>query len=116
LLQLYDAGLTKTVKHGIKLLGGQSGFSIPSGFAPLDIEVSRASAKAIELIESVPGGKVTAAHYNRLALRVLLKPQKFEDRYVPKRADPRGKKKSFYTSYEKRGELSIEKQMEKMGL
>lgn len=38
---------------------------------PLHLEVSRASAGAIEAIESV-GGTVTCTHFNRLALRALV--------------------------------------------
>lgn len=38
---------------------------------PIHLEVSRASAGAIEAIES-QGGTVTCAHFNRLALRALV--------------------------------------------
>ena len=42
----------------------------------VNLEVSRVSAKAKELIEAA-GGTVTRVHYNRLGLRALLKPHKF---------------------------------------
>ena len=102
--EMADAGVTKGIKDGVKLLGGR----MPEGVAPLKIEVSRASKSAIELVESV-GGSVTTCYYNRLGLRVLLKPEKFEGRYVPRRAGPRGKAKGYYTSDENRGYLSVEK-------
>jgi len=43
-------------------------------------EVSRASRSAIMAIEAA-GGTVTCAHYNKLAVRALLKPEKFPVRY-----------------------------------
>ena len=45
------------------------------------------------------------SHYNRLALRLLLKPQKFVAPY-PRRARPSPKLMSYYTSDEHRGYLS----------
>ena len=64
---------------GVKLLGeGEITSSV-------HIEVSRASASAIKAVEDA-GGTVTCAHYNRLALRALLKPHKFEQ--MPRRARP----------------------------
>ena len=39
--------------------------------------MSRASQEAIETVERL-GGKVVCAYYNKLGLRVLLKPEKFE--------------------------------------
>ena len=39
---------------------------------PIHLEVSRASAGAIEAIEA-QGGTVTCAHFNRLALRALVR-------------------------------------------
>ena len=53
---------------------------------PLDIEVTRASKSAIEAIEKA-GGTVTCVHHNRLGLRALLAPEKFEGR-LPKMAKP----------------------------
>ena len=48
--------------------------------SPIHLEVSRASARAIAAIEAA-GGTVTCAHYNRLALRALLRPEKFAARF-----------------------------------
>jgi len=127
---LVDAGITKasSVKHGIKLLGkGQ--YRLRS---PIKIEVSRASDKAIAAIERA-GGEITTVHYNRLALRALLKPEKFaggadgadsEDEggssndsskpVVPRQAKPPPKLMPYYTSYDKRGYLSPEVQLKKI--
>ena len=82
---------------GVKLLGeGEITSSI-------HIEVSRASASAIKAVEDA-GGTVTCAHYNRLALRALLKPHKFEQ--MPRRARPPPRLMRYYVSDEKRGEYS----------
>ena len=130
---LVDAGITKasSVKHGVKLLGkGQ--YRLRS---PIKIEVSRASDKAIAAIERA-GGEITTVHYNRLALRALLKPEKFaagsglgsvandEDNdnessdsnkpLVPRQAKPPPKLMPYYTNYKKRGYLSPEIQLKKI--
>lgn len=112
---LVEAGITKnsSIKHGIKLLAkGRERLR-----TPFKIEISRASAGAIEAIESV-GGEITTVHYNKLALRALLKPEKFE--IIPKRARPPPKLMEYYTDYDKRGYLSAEKQLsvvqERLGL
>jgi len=106
---LVDAGVTKcsSVKHGVKLLAkGKERLR-----TPIKIEISRASEGAIEAIENV-GGEITTVHYNRLALRALLKPEKFE--IIPKRARPPPKLMQYYTDYEKRGFLSPEVQLKKL--
>ena len=55
----------------------------------LDIEVSRCSEKAKQLVEN-NGGRVTKVHYNRLGLRALLKPHKFPQGLPkPARTPPR---------------------------
>ena len=123
---LVDAGITNStsVKHGIKLLGkGRHRLR-----TPIRLEVSRASAKAVDAIERV-GGSVTTVHYNRLALRALLKPEKFDDndddeeedgdgggrrKIVPRRARPPPKLMPYYTSYDKRGYLAPEVQLKKI--
>ena len=71
-------------------------------FVSIRIEISRASRTAIEAIEAA-GGSVTTVHYNRLALRALLKPDKFAA--LPRRAKPPPKLMTYYTSYDKRGFL-----------
>lgn len=63
--------------------------------AKVDIEVSRASEKAIEAVEQ-QGGRIITAHYNRLGLKLLLKPWKFEDRLQPRRALPNKKLMAYY--------------------
>jgi large subunit ribosomal protein L15 len=106
---LVQAGITKTssIKHGIKLLAkGKERLR-----SPIKIEISRASAGAIEAIEKA-GGEITTVHYNRLALRALLKPEKFE--VIPKRARPPPKLMQYYTDYDKRGYLSPEVQFKKV--
>lgn len=106
---LVKAGITKTssIKHGIKLLAkGKERLR-----SPIKIEISRASAGAIEAIENA-GGEITTVHYNRLALRALLKPEKFE--VIPKRARPPPKLMQYYTDFDKRGYLSPEVQFKKV--
>jgi len=112
--ELYDAGVTKSIKFGVKLVAPKVGFMAPEDM-PLTIEVTRASGSAIALVESI-GGSVTSAYYNRLGLRVLLKPHKFEGKYVPRRAGPRGKKALYYSKMENRGYLAPEMQLRAQGI
>ena len=79
----------------------------------IHIEVSQASLKAIEAVEA-KGGTVTCMHYNRLALRALLKPEKFVT--ITRRARPPPKLMEYYTSDDKRGEFSPLVQLRKAGL
>ncbi len=106
--ELVGCGLVtcSRVKHGVKLLGkGAENLKIP-----LDIEVSQASEGAIKAIEAA-GGSVVSMYYNRLGLRALLKPHKFE--VIPQLARPNPKKLDYYTNFEKRGYLSPEIQVRK---
>lgn len=107
LKDLCDAGIctTSSIKHGVKLLArGKERLT-----APLRLEVSRASTQAIEAVEAV-GGEVTTVHYNRLALRALLKPDKFD--LLPKFARPPPKWLPYYTNWDaNRGYLSVQAQM-----
>ena len=126
-----NAGMfpASSVKSGIKLLGeGRENVK-----DKLLIEVSFASASAIEAVERA-GGYVTTVHYNKLAIRANLKPGKFherpesmrdegavdaEDRYfLPMRARPPPKFMPYYTDYSKRGYLNPRVQLErrKLGL
>lgn len=57
--------------------------------------MSRASAKAIDAVER-EGGRVVSAYYNKLGLRVLLKPEKFQEGLVPRRALPNKKLMPYY--------------------
>lgn len=67
-----------------------------------------ASAEAIRAIESV-GGTVTCVHLNKLALRALVKPFKFE--LLPRRARPPPKLVNYYLDRTKNGYLSPEIQI-----
>jgi large subunit ribosomal protein L15 len=98
------AGLFKAngVKHGVKLLADGALKQ------PLDLHVSRASSSAIAAVEAA-GGSVTSVHYNQLALRALLRPQKFE--VIPKRARPPPKWQPYYTNMKNRGYLNPGVQM-----
>ena len=71
---------------------------------PIHLEVSRASASAIAAVEAA-GGTVTCAHYNRLALRALMKPDKFLGP-LPRRARPPPRLMRYYVDGERRGEYS----------
>ena len=129
-----NAGMfpASSVKSGIKLLGEGSEHVTDR----MIIEVSFASASAIEAVERA-GGYVTTVHYNKLAMRANLKPGKFherpesmrgegdgghldaEDRYfLPMRARPPPKYMPYYTDYSKRGYLNPRVQLErrKLGL
>ena len=109
LKDLVDAGITKhnSIEHGVKLLARGS----ERIRTPLVIEVSRASQAAIESMESI-GGEVTTIHLNRLALRALLKPHKFD--LLPKRAAPPPRLLTYYRSFKNRGYLSPQVQMKKL--
>jgi large subunit ribosomal protein L15 len=78
---------------------------------PINIEVSQASAGAIEAVEKA-GGSIKSVFYNRLGLRVLLKPHKFDGQPLPQKARPPPKKIGYYTNYANRGYLSAEIQVE----
>mmetsp|Transcript_23681 Transcript_23681/g.74100 ORF Transcript_23681/g.74100 Transcript_23681/m.74100 type:complete len:270 (-) Transcript_23681:147-956(-) len=110
--QLLDSGVTsKRIKQGVKLLaGGEMRTAI-------HVEVSRASKKAIEAVEAA-GGTVTCAHYNRLALRALLKPHKFEPALFPRRARPPPRLMPVYVDVKQRGEYApeIQRRNKELGL
>lgn len=61
----------------------------------MTIEVSQASQKAIEAVER-QGGTIVTAHYNELGLRVLLRPWKYQEGLVPRRALPNKKLMPYY--------------------
>lgn len=99
---LVDAGVTHNVKHGVKLLAkGEL-------TTPLKLKVSRASQTAIKAVEQA-GGEISTVHYNRLALRALLKPHKFD--IIPKFARPPPKFMPYYTNWKNRGYLSPQAQL-----
>ncbi|KAF9163232.1 YmL10 [Actinomortierella ambigua] len=97
---LLDSRCIHKIQDGVKLLGdGKADFK-----TPINIEVSRASKSAIKAIEAC-GGSITAVYYNKLGLRALTKPHKFEE--LPKFARPMKKKDiAFYTNPENRGYLA----------
>jgi len=105
-----EAGICKpsSVKHGVKLLSkGKERLK-----TPIQVEISRASENAIDAVENV-GGEVTTVHYNKLALRALLKPHKFA--LLPKFARPPPKLQPYYTDWDRnRGYLSVQAQMRRL--
>jgi large subunit ribosomal protein L15 len=107
LKDLLDAGIctSSSIKHGVKLLAkGKERLT-----TPIQLQVSRASREAIEAVEAV-GGEVTTVHYNQLALRALLKPDKFVR--IPKFARPPPRLQPYYTNWDdNRGYLSVQAQM-----
>lgn len=111
LQSLKNAGLFKAnaIKHGVKLLSdGKNQFKETP--IALDLHVSRASSAAIAAVESA-GGTVTSCHYNQLALRTILRPEKYDDTNRPKIARPPPKFQPYYTSWNKRGYLNPAVQM-----
>lgn len=101
LRDLQLAGLFKAnaVKHGVKLLAsGKEQLK-----QPLDLWISRASEAAINAVENT-GGQVTTVHYNSLALRVLMRPHRFEGKYI-RQARPPPKWQPYYTCWKTRGYL-----------
>jgi large subunit ribosomal protein L15 len=104
--ELMQAGLFKAnaVKNGVKLLSaGKERLT-----SPVRIQCSRASAQAIEAMEDI-GGQVTTVHYNRIGLRQLLRPEKFE--HAIKLARPPPKWQAYYSDWNKRGYLNPAVQM-----
>jgi large subunit ribosomal protein L15 len=77
----------------------------------INIEVSRASKKAIERVER-QGGQITCAYYTKLGLRVLLKPWKFNEKRMPRRAAPPPKLEKYYRDPAKRGYLAEPEEIE----
>ena len=121
---LVDNGLLKKIQHGVKLVASDKighkwkrAYNSDSGRGykcayPLHLEVSRVSKQAAEAVESA-GGSVVATHFNRLALKALLKPDKFDPGLLPRHALPPPKMREYYTQYENRGYLSLEVQLER---
>ena len=80
---------------------------------PIHLEVSFASEKAINRVENA-GGTVTCVHFNKLALRALIKPFKFN--ILPRRARPPPKIMDYYLDHTKAGYLSPEIQIRNLKL
>ena len=76
---MYDSGLvSKAPKQGVKLLARGYRTKGGEGALPaLRLEVSDASSSAKRVVEAA-GGEVKLVWYNRLGLRYLLKPEKFD--------------------------------------
>lgn len=92
------------IEHGIKLLAdGADSFT-----SKVDIEVSRASKAAIDAIER-NGGTITTTYFNKLGLRVHLKPEKYEEGRKPRQALPDKYDMKYYLNPENRGYLLTEK-------
>lgn len=101
---LMVCGIVKDAREGVKLLG--KGKELAK--TPIHLEVSYASSEAIRTIEAL-GGTVTCVHLNKLALRALIKPYKFE--LLPRRARPPPKIINHYLDRTKNGYLSPEIQI-----
>jgi len=105
-MQLAGMFKPKDVKYGVKLLA--NGKNLVKH--PLNITVNRVSRSAIYAVES-RGGQVKAVHMNRLALRTVLRPEKFIGKLMPRHARPPPKYQPYYTSWRKRGYLHPAVQM-----
>ncbi|EGC29003.1 hypothetical protein DICPUDRAFT_84943 [Dictyostelium purpureum] len=76
---LFDLNVTGSISHGIKLLSdGKEYFK-----HKINIELTDFSKAAKETIENL-GGTAQPVYYDRVGLRYLLKPEKFD--FTPKRA------------------------------
>ena len=104
-----EAGLISRAKDGVKLLAKSKN----DLRTPVHLEVSRASENAIASVEAA-GGTVTCVHFNRLALRSLTKPIKFD--LFPLRARPNATMVNYYLDKNKAGFLSPEVQMRNIKL
>jgi large subunit ribosomal protein L15 len=106
---LIESGIISRAKGGVKLLAkGESQLS-----EPLHLEVNNASDGAIKAIEKA-GGTVTCVHLNKLALRSMIKPIKFD--ILPRRARPPPRLMDLYLDGTKCGYLSPEVQIRNMKL
>lgn len=75
--------------------------------------MSQASAEAIKAVEAA-GGTITCVHFNKLAIRALLKPLKFG--ILPRRARPPPKIMDYYLDKNKCGYLSPEIQIRNLNM
>ena len=102
---LRDSRLVPRIKYGVKLLArGKERFA-----ARVRIEVSAASAEAIRAVEAA-GGSVRSVYYTPLALRALLRPEKFD--FPIKSPRPPPNKIGYFLNYRNRGYLSSRLQLE----
>lgn len=95
--------ITRTLKDGVKILAnGASSYNVP-----LNIEASKASETAIEVIEKA-GNSFNAKYFSKLGLRVHLNPEKFllKFGYIPLESRPSHQKDiDYYSNPGKRGYL-----------
>jgi len=106
---LLASGIISNVRDGIKILArGKTQFK-----TPIHLEVSQASEEAIKAVEAV-GGTITCTHFNKLALRALIKPYKFD--ILPRRARPPPTVMNYYLDCTKCGYLSPEIQLRNLKL
>ncbi|KAK6465268.1 mitochondrial 54S ribosomal protein YmL10/YmL18 [Scheffersomyces coipomensis] len=95
--------ITGSIKDGVKILGnGAEEYNVP-----LNIEASRASDKAIQIIEKL-NHTFVARYFTKLGLRAHLNPDLFllKKGYVPLQARPTHRRDiEFYSNPEKRGYL-----------
>ena len=106
---LVEAGVISRPKEGVKLLA-RGGSQLRE---PVHLEVTNASSGAIRAIERA-GGTVTCVHLNKLAMRAMIKPIKFES--LPRRARPPPRIMDLYLDGTKCGYLSPEIQIRNMRL
>lgn len=108
---LLDSGLVRRIKYpGLKLVanGGLDVFR-----SEIDIEIPRASKKAIDAIERV-GGKITSVYYDKNTIRAMIQgPEKYLKKHynLPKRAIPPPDLYRYYMRKDVRGYLSDESLM-----
>ncbi len=76
---------------------------------PVRLEVTKASKRAIEIVEAA-GGSVVSQYDSRLSLRATLLPDKFD--ILPKRPAPPPKAMPYYLDSDNRGYLSQHVQLE----
>jgi len=97
---LLDTRCVHKLEDGVKLLSdGAEYFK-----TPVNIEVSRASRKAIEALERA-GGTIVCRYYHPLGLRALRYPEKFKK--IPKTPLPsRKSEKEWYQDSQNRGYLA----------
>eukprot|EP00818_Percolomonas_sp_WS_P007662 CAMPEP_0117451334 /NCGR_PEP_ID=MMETSP0759-20121206/8951_1 /TAXON_ID=63605 /ORGANISM="Percolomonas cosmopolitus, Strain WS" /LENGTH=366 /DNA_ID=CAMNT_0005243925 /DNA_START=47 /DNA_END=1147 /DNA_ORIENTATION=- len=106
-----DAGLVRKVSYpGLKLVANGGVGALRT---PIDIEIPRASLKAIQAIESA-GGSIASVYYDRNSILAMIRG---EDKYLqkhykmPKRAIPPPKLYRYYMRKDVRGYLSDESLM-----
>jgi len=102
-----SGAVSHKIKDGVRILGtGATWFQ-----GKIDIEVSRATQSAIEAIER-NGGNIKTVYHDKIALRALLKPEKYDIR--PRAARPSHKHILFYADAKNRGYLAHPDEISKL--